>query len=404
MSGMNMEASFPLCTNKKCNKPIATGTFFCPFCGTVCLVNMQIKQGTTAGYESIPAMELKPWRDPPPPRNILPKESSLSMTKKLKPKPFKEVKETIKPSATMSNTTNDDWMPTMKQPQRKMKKTKSSNKEPPQPPSLDAYSSNVIVIDGIPYVKMTAAGHVVNDLPPPSMNKDQQHGSYNVQTEHDEYLRPEDFPIMDSSMLSMEEDTLPPSLTRHSVTSVATVVHVAPRRVWHDFVHPLAIYEATWLSDQTHDVSIHISLLERRIGTRSQFWLRIGSVTTKQSVENDEEEDSELEVLGLITNEVGKRLMPPGKDWVDLHAISPNEHYVLTYLQNILTHVADRVLSTTPRRSLMNSNRYVDQFCTIRSSKTSKSSGRQQQHILSYLFTHFILLQTPSHICSHTFS
>ena len=348
---------------------------------------MQIKQGTTAGYESIPAMDLKPWRDPPPPRNILPKESSLTMTKKSKPKPQ------TKPPTTMSNTSNDDWIPTTKQPQRKMKKMKSS-KEPPQPPSLDAYSSNVIVIDGIPYVKMTAAGQIVNDLPPPSINKDIQHGSYNAQMEHDDYLRPEDFPTIDNSILSMEEETLPPSLTRHSVASVATVVHVAPRRVWHDFVHPLAIYEATWLSDQTHDVSIHISLLERRLGTRSQFWLRIGSVTTKQTtVDNEEEDDSELEVLGLITNEVGKRLMPPGKDWVDLHVISPNEHYVLTYLQNILTHIADRVLSSTPRRSLMNSNRYVDQFCMIRSSKTSKSSGKLPT--FSRHFTHRILLHTP---------
>eukprot|EP00596_Hydrurales_sp_CCMP1899_P009348 CAMPEP_0119048864 /NCGR_PEP_ID=MMETSP1177-20130426/61480_1 /TAXON_ID=2985 /ORGANISM="Ochromonas sp, Strain CCMP1899" /LENGTH=156 /DNA_ID=CAMNT_0007025337 /DNA_START=553 /DNA_END=1019 /DNA_ORIENTATION=- len=109
-----------------------------------------------------------------------------------------------------------------------------------------------------------------------------------------------------------------------------------PKHQWYERAHPLAVFDAFWLSNKDQEVSIHISLVERsNEAFRSQFWLRIGSICEDQDNRNSEEE-AELEVLGLISNDVGRLLMPVGCDWVALETIDPNEHYVVTYLQNIL--------------------------------------------------------------------
>ena len=87
-------------------------------------------------------------------------------------------------------------------------------------------------------------------------------------------------------------------------------IHIPPKSkpVWTDMIHPLAVYEATWLQSYSNkkETSIHISLIERKCNSfESQFWLRIGSVSVYYSQDNESEE-SELEVLGFLSNDVAK--------------------------------------------------------------------------------------------------
>ena len=94
---------------------------------------------------------------------------------------------------------------------------------------------------------------------------------------------------------------------------------VPPKQVWNDIIHPLAIYDANWLPSSHQETSIHISLLERKLNTtKSQFWLRIGSVSV---LPHCDEVESELDVLGYISNDVGRLLTPTAKDWVDLQSV-----------------------------------------------------------------------------------
>lgn len=102
-----------------------------------------------------------------------------------------------------------------------------------------------------------------------------------------------------------------------------------PKPVWTDTIHPLAVYEATWLQSDSNqkETSIHISLIERKCNSfESQFWLRIGSVSVYS--QDNESEESELEVLGFLSNDVAKLLITPGKEWVDLNKVGKKKKYI----------------------------------------------------------------------------
>ena len=95
---------------------------------------------------------------------------------------------------------------------------------------------------------------------------------------------------------------------------------VPPKQIWNDIIYPLAVYDAAWLPCHHQETSIHISLLERKLNsTRSQYWLRIGSVSV---LTHNQDAEGELDVLGFISNDVGRLLTPTGKDWVDLQSVS----------------------------------------------------------------------------------
>jgi hypothetical protein len=58
------ETSTPTC--KGCKKIfIKLDALFCPYCGTACIRNQNIKEKTTAHHDPMNPL-LKPWRDPPP--------------------------------------------------------------------------------------------------------------------------------------------------------------------------------------------------------------------------------------------------------------------------------------------------------------------------------------------------
>ena len=114
-----------------------------------------------------------------------------------------------------------------------------------------------------------------------------------------------------------------------SISAPVLPIYIAPKPVWTDTVHPLAVYEATWLQSNSNykETSIHISLIERKCDSFvSQFWLRIGSVSVFSQYHNGSEE-SELDVLGFLSNNVAKLLIHPCKDWIDLDKVK-NDKYV----------------------------------------------------------------------------
>lgn len=91
--------------------------------------------------------------------------------------------------------------------------------------------------------------------------------------------------------------------------------------MWMDAIYPLAVFEAVWLKSDSHEYAIHISLLERKLtGYNSQFWLRIGYIMTAVESGGDVEE-SELEVLEYISNDVSRLLTPSTVQWEDLRVL-----------------------------------------------------------------------------------
>lgn len=146
----------------KCKKSIPSGIFFCPYCGSVILQNMLMKNSSTANYDSSSAMNLRPWKDPPPFKPPVSKDNNNSKMRK------KKVPE--------DSDEKPRWTPVMKQSQslKKKKKAKTQEKEvavlPMEPPAaVELLSSDVIIIDGQAYMKLQPVN--INTLSGKSGNK-----------------------------------------------------------------------------------------------------------------------------------------------------------------------------------------------------------------------------------------
>lgn len=119
-------------------------------------------------------------------------------------------------------------------------------------------------------------------------------------------------------------------------------------------VHPLAVYEGTWLNAKGH--TVHVSLIDRSHGSEtSRFFLRIGTV-----LEHPEGTVEDLQVLEVLQNDIGKLLTPPLQYWIDLNVINVDEYYMSTFLQQSLQHIAHRVHK--PSKYLSST---VDQVCLV---------------------------------------
>ena len=129
-------------------------------------------------------------------------------------------------------------------------------------------------------------------------------------------------------------------------------------------VHPLAVYEATWLNIPGY--TIHISLVDRSLGgDASRFFLRVGVVLEPAHGGSDE-----LEVLEVVQNDAGKLLTPPLQYWIDLNVINVEEFYMGTFLQQSLRHIALRVHRPSRYVAAM-----VDQVCLVEAVRETAEGG-----------------------------
>ena len=257
----------------KCKKKVPLEVFFCPFCGTVSLPNVAFKGSSTAHYADKPASSLKPWRDPAPP--------------KLPPK------EVIKKKKSQSRNID---APSSKYPKKAVVKSSSVSLSLP-PASIEICSSNVIIIDGQQYVKLMPAGavskhHSRNPSMIPTLgDEDWDEEGDEEGDDEDPYTVPE---VVQSQLIkavatipavnNLDQSRSPnrtPRKTPRNLNAVGSTPRVLGGRgrikAWRDMFHPMAAYDAPWLATATTDVAIHLSLMERKLGSRSQFWLRVGN-------------------------------------------------------------------------------------------------------------------------------
>ena len=261
----------------KCKKKVPLDVFFCPFCGTVSLPNVAFKGASTAHFADKPASSLKPWKDPPPP-----KMPSKEVIKKKKRR-------------------NID-APNSKYPKKAVVKELPSSVSLSHPPaSIEICSSNVIIIDGQQYVKLMPAGpvskhHSRNPSMVPTLGVQEWDGEEDGEgDDEDPYFQPELVPSQlikaitaTVAAVSVMDQSKSPNRTPRKTPRSFNTVGSTPRivggrgrivKAWKDMFHPMAAYDAPWLATASTDVAIHLSLLERKLGSRSQFWLRVGNTT-----------------------------------------------------------------------------------------------------------------------------
>ena len=298
----------------KCSHPMSPAVFFCPACGTANLSNLlREKSRTTANYDPNNP-ERKPWKE--------------------------EVKLSAKPWALNTNRprlANDvlkPWRPPMKAGIRKIMKKKNSESDRVFKSAADLGNGIYIFKPGQPF-------HDVRNREKPRP------------------IEPE-IEIYDSTPALIPEDE-----------------DDVPRGMITDVIHPIGIYEGTWIFPYVNGYNIYISLLERsqerRVMHKEQF-LRIGA---KMEVLDDDDDDNEasveneLFVIDIITNDVGRLLTPPDKEWVALDSIDPHEYYMGLHMQNILVYIAKRVngLAFDRMHKLL-----FDQHCVIENIYTPLST------------------------------
>ena len=136
-----------------------------------------------------------------------------------------------------------------------------------------------------------------------------------------------------------------------------------------DEVHPIGAYDAYWLRPHSNGYIVYISLVERsqqqgRV-LRKNHLLRVGAIF--EGIFEDTEAlktyyaNDELCVCDLVLNDIGRLLTPLKKEWVALDSADPHEHYMAQHLQNVLTHLAKRVVASNRELNL----RLFDQRCLI---------------------------------------
>jgi len=370
----------------RCRRPIPEHVFFCGFCGAISLPPNLYKNATTAHEGAMPSSSLKPWRQPP-------KAAASAQKNQAAPPKRKKVKLKAEPSVTSNSVVNEAGAAAAR----------------PRA-AVEVFSPNVIVIDGMTYVKLMPAGPVKAKAAPPEPSAvedaadrvgDDGHGSGGDAGAAAQMPEPEPTAPAKADLLSPGQRTPaevaapshpPPPTAQQPTKSIKFLATAQLKPLLQERVFPLAAFEAAWLQTSARTYAVHLSLVERKLASRSQFWLRVGVVPTKARTQHtprsplasifdddepkdDEDGEEDLQVVGWLTNDVGRRLLPPGQEWVDLDSITPKEHYVLTYLQRVLTHVADRVRWDTAERSLVASQRYVDQFCVVRAGKAAKPAS-----------------------------
>lgn len=272
----------------KCNGAMLATAFFCPNCGTANLPNLLRGKRTTADYDP-DNPESKPWKE--------------AVTLSAKPWAL----NTNRPR--LANDVLKPWRPPMKAGIRKIMKKKISESDRVFKSAADLGNGIYIFKPGQPF--------------------------YDV--------RNREKPTPTEPVIEMYDSTTPAQLPEDEDD--------IPRGMITDVIHPIGIYEGNWIFPYVNGYNIYISLLERsqerRVMHKEQF-LRIGAKL--EALDDDEENDSsktpvenELFVIDIITNDVGRLITPPDKEWVALDSVDPHEYYMGLYMQSILVYIAKRV-------------------------------------------------------------
>jgi hypothetical protein len=207
-----------------CKKTVSFGVFFCPHCGAVNLQNMLIKGSTTA-HDSHNNQRL--WKE---------SSNHPSLNSKKGKNNFRE--KTIasalskSPSILWTSTDKPVWVPTMRQPLKKQKKqvVKPSNSKHRVilNPQVEDFSSDIIYVDGLPYIKMDDFQH-------------QGSGLHNHEIKGPKKYR---------DKLSLDHSAeINSGILSPSVASVSQ-----PKHQWYERAHPLAVFDAFWLSNKDQEV------------------------------------------------------------------------------------------------------------------------------------------------------
>mmetsp|Transcript_4342 Transcript_4342/g.4495 ORF Transcript_4342/g.4495 Transcript_4342/m.4495 type:complete len:245 (-) Transcript_4342:4-738(-) len=216
-------ASDPILTPKvdsqcsTCKKTVSFGVFFCPHCGAVNLQNMLIKGSTTA-HDS--HSNLRPWKESSNHPSLNSNKGKNNFRKKTIASALSK-----SPSILWTSTDKPVWVPTMRQPLKKQKKiivkplnskhSLSSNSQ------VEDFSSNIIYVDGLPYIKMDSPQHQESSL--------HNHETKGSKKNRDKLTLDH---LAESAILS------PPVLAPVS----------QPKHQWYERAHPLAVFDAFWLT------------------------------------------------------------------------------------------------------------------------------------------------------------
>ena len=107
---------------------------------------------------------------------------------------------------------------------------------------------------------------------------------------------------------------------------------------------PIAVYDAVWIPFAS--VLIHMTLIEQSMSkAKNVYWIRVGAVyestldpsdvdssLLERGDGSDEAENAgqQLQVLAVLSNEVGRLIIDQTDDWVDLAAV---RHSLLALLR-----------------------------------------------------------------------
>lgn len=178
-------------------------------------------KGSTTDYDT--QRNHQPWKDSNP----------LNLKKEKNNFRKKTIASTSKSPTSILWTSTDRpvWVPTMRQPIKKQKKIKvksSDNRNRTSISQVEDFSPNIIYIDGLPYIKLVE-----------SQQQD-------LSVHNDEFK--ESIKNSDTMKLKFLEDTkvVPPPVAAPLA---------APKSQWYDKVHPLAVFDAYWLSREGQEVS-----------------------------------------------------------------------------------------------------------------------------------------------------
>ena len=256
----------------RCSSVVVQAVFFCPRCGAAQLESILSKTTTTTAHYDPSAPDFKPWRETP---------ASLSAKKQ----------PTLPPSTVAALQQKPSWKPPMKQPAKDHDAAKSVKKSKKKV-SDAAPEGSTATAD-------TAGGSAVSSttasrLPAPA------HGVV--------YFKQLAFQRRGGRRMIAPSKRRVEAAAAAAATAAAAAAATAGQYNRGDeltLVHPLAVYEATWLNIPGY--TIHISLVDRSLGgDASRFFLRVGVVLEPAHGGTDE-----LEVLEVVQNDAGKLLTPP---------------------------------------------------------------------------------------------
>ena len=302
-----------ICVNELCQGLIPESSYFCPHCGTSVLDNILMKTHTTADYDPTSRL-LKPWREQVklPPR-VLSKETNYAITK------------AWRPAMKTGASTNGTALLYKAKERRKLlmghrrKKQQANDKENSMEAIEEELPEGVVRFKGLKFKK---SGH---DLSRVRHREDTMEAAELFQQPAVEVIE------------NTEQNFYPLGVYLFDViTNMNVYIHVS-------------LYEVIkYSSSKSSDQSLH-----------NCRWIRVG-YTVEDEEDEEDERNRDLKTLVYLPNQIARAILSLSLNYVDLAAISPKEHYMANYLQNIYKNLCNRVHVAMPNR--MN---FCDQWCLL---------------------------------------